>query len=250
MPELPDITVYVEALAGRIVGEPIEEIRLSTPFLLRTVEPPVSALIGKRVVGVERLGKRIAIAVEDDLFMVIHLMIAGRLHWKARNAKGGRKGLAEVLFPNGCLTLTEAGTKRRASLFIVRGRVQRRLRRPAGESFEGRAHGDPREGRPHVDDAVADPDGAPGCGGHELLRVPHHVVDAGVRPVPLQHRELGVVPAPDLAAAETPDDLVDALPAVGQEALHLVLGRRDEPAGCAPVTAGDLEGIEMEVEPG
>jgi formamidopyrimidine-DNA glycosylase len=122
MPELPDITVYVEALAGRIVGEPIEEIRLSTPFLLRTVEPPVSALIGKRVVGVERLGKRIAIAVEDDLFMVIHLMIAGRLHWKARNAKGGRKGLAEVLFPNGCLTLTEAGTKRRASLFIVRGR--------------------------------------------------------------------------------------------------------------------------------
>jgi formamidopyrimidine-DNA glycosylase len=122
MPELPDITVYVEALQRRIVGQPIDEIRLSTPFLLRTVEPPLSALIGKRVTGVERLGKRIAIVTEDDLFMVIHLMIAGRLHWKARNAKGGRKGLAEILFPTGCLTLTEAGTKRRASLYVVRGR--------------------------------------------------------------------------------------------------------------------------------
>lgn len=123
MPELPDITVYVEALERRIVGQPIDEIRVSTPFLLRTVEPPLSALVGKRVVGVERLGKRIAIAAEDDLFMVIHLMIAGRLHWKARGAKGGRKGLAEVLFPNGCLTLTEAGTKRRASLYVVQGRA-------------------------------------------------------------------------------------------------------------------------------
>ncbi|HEY4304282.1 MAG TPA: DNA-formamidopyrimidine glycosylase family protein [Gemmatimonadaceae bacterium] len=123
MPELPDITVYVEALASRIVGQPIDEIRVSTPFLLRTVEPPLSELVGKRVIGVERLGKRIAIATEDDLFVVIHLMIAGRLHWKARGAKGGRKGLADFLFPNGCLTLTEAGTKRRASLYVVRGRA-------------------------------------------------------------------------------------------------------------------------------
>ena len=122
MPELPDITVYVEALERRIVGQPIEEIRLSTPFLLRTVEPPLSALVGKRVTGVERLGKRIAIAAEDDLFIVLHLMIAGRLHWKARNVKGGRKGLADIVFPNGSLTLTEAGTKRRASLYVVRGR--------------------------------------------------------------------------------------------------------------------------------
>ncbi len=123
MPELPDITVYVEALRKRIVGQPIEEIRLSTPFLLRTVEPPLADLVGKRVIGVERLGKRIAIATEDDLFIVLHLMIAGRLHWKARGTKGGRKGLADIEFPNGCLTLTEAGTKRRASLYVVRGRA-------------------------------------------------------------------------------------------------------------------------------
>jgi formamidopyrimidine-DNA glycosylase len=123
MPELPDITVYVEALERRIIGQPIEEIRLSTPFLLRTVEPPLAELIGKRVVGVERLGKRIALVLEDDLFLVLHLMIAGRLHWKPRTAKAGRKGLAELVFANGTLTLTEAGTKRRASLYVVRGRA-------------------------------------------------------------------------------------------------------------------------------
>jgi formamidopyrimidine-DNA glycosylase len=123
MPELPDITVYVEALERRIVGQPVEEIRLSTPFLLRTVDPPLSELVGKRVTGVERLGKRIAIVLEDDLFLVLHLMIAGRLHWKARGAKAGRKGLADFVFPNGTLTLTEAGTKRRASLYAVRGRA-------------------------------------------------------------------------------------------------------------------------------
>ena len=123
MPELPDITIYVEALERRIVGQPIDEVRLSTPFLLRTVEPPLADVIGKRVVGVERLGKRIAIALEGDLFLVFHLMIAGRLHWKARGAKGGRKGLAELQFPNGTLTLTEAGTKRRASLYVVQGRA-------------------------------------------------------------------------------------------------------------------------------
>ena len=123
MPELPDITVYVEALERRIVGQPVEEIRLSTPFLLRTVDPPLSELVGKRVTGVERLGKRIAIVLEDDLFLVLHLMIAGRLHWKARGTKAGRKGLADFIFPNGTLTLTEAGTKRRASLYAVRGRA-------------------------------------------------------------------------------------------------------------------------------
>jgi formamidopyrimidine-DNA glycosylase len=124
MPELPDITVYVEALQRRIVGQPLEEVRLKTPFLLRTVEPPLSELIGKRVVDVERLGKRILFVLEDDLFIVLHLMIAGRLHWKAKGAKasGGRSGLAEFVFPSGLLTLTEAGTKRRASLYLVRGR--------------------------------------------------------------------------------------------------------------------------------
>jgi formamidopyrimidine-DNA glycosylase len=123
LPELPDITVYVEALRRRIVGQPLEEVRLKTPFLLRTVEPPLPDLIGKRVVGVERLGKRIVLEMDDDLFVIFHLMIAGRLHWKARGAKGGgRSNLAELEFPTGVLSLTEAGTKRRASLHLVRGR--------------------------------------------------------------------------------------------------------------------------------
>ncbi len=123
MPELPDITVYVEALERRIVGQPIEEIRVNTPFLLRTVDPPLDALIGHTPLRVERLGKRIVIELDGALFVVIHLMIAGRLHWKARGAKGGgRNPLAEFVFPNGTLTLTEAGTKRRASLHLARGR--------------------------------------------------------------------------------------------------------------------------------
>jgi formamidopyrimidine-DNA glycosylase len=120
MPELPDITVYIEALRRRIVGEPIAEVRLNTPFLLRSVEPPLSDVIGKTVRGVERSGKRIVIALDDDYFVVLHLMIAGRLHWKARGAKGkGRGDLAAFEFPSGTLTLTEAGTKRRASLYLV-----------------------------------------------------------------------------------------------------------------------------------
>jgi len=123
VPELPDITVYVEALRRRVVGQPLEEIRLKTPFLLRTVEPPLADLIGKRAVAVERLGKRIAIESDGELFIIIHLMIAGRLHWKAKGAKaGGRNDLAAFEFPTGILSLTEAGTKRRASLHLVRGR--------------------------------------------------------------------------------------------------------------------------------
>ena len=123
MPELPDITVYVESLSKRIVGEPIEEIRLKTPFLLRTVDPPLAELVGKPVTGVERLGKRIVIALDGDIFIVIHLMIAGRLHWKPRTAKtGGRNDLAALVFPGGTLSLTEAGTTRRASIHLVRGR--------------------------------------------------------------------------------------------------------------------------------
>ena len=122
MPELPDITVYVEALRQRIVGQSVDEVRLKTPFLLRTVAPPLADLIGKRVVGVERLGKRIVLELEGDLFVVIHLMIAGRLHWKVRGAKSGsRNDLAAFEFPTGVLSLTEAGTKRRASLHLVRG---------------------------------------------------------------------------------------------------------------------------------
>jgi formamidopyrimidine-DNA glycosylase len=122
MPELPDITVYVEALRRRVVDQPLLEVRLGTPFLLRTVEPPLSAVIDQRVAEVRRSGKRIVLELDGDLFIVMHLMIAGRLHWKARGAKGGRRSdLAAFEFPSGTLTLTEAGTKRRASLHLVRG---------------------------------------------------------------------------------------------------------------------------------
>lgn len=122
MPELPDIVVYVEALERRIVGQALRDVRLQTPFLLRTVDPPLSALSNKRVTGARRLGKRIVIALEDELYVVIHLMIAGRLHWRVKAAKArGRADLAVFEFDTGSLVLTEAGTTRRASLHIVRG---------------------------------------------------------------------------------------------------------------------------------
>jgi formamidopyrimidine-DNA glycosylase len=123
MPELPDITVYVEALETRIAGQTLERIRIPKPFLLRSVDPPLSVTNGKRVAGVRRIGKRIALELEDDLFLVIHLMIAGRLRWVPSGGKvPGKIGLAAFDFSNGTLILTEAGTKRRASLWLVRGK--------------------------------------------------------------------------------------------------------------------------------
>jgi len=125
MPELPDIAAYITALERRIVGEPIEHVRLASPFLLRTVEPPVTSVEGRRVRELRRIGKRIAIGVEDDLWLVLHLMIAGRLHWRAAGAKlAGRNQLAAFDFPNGSLVLTEAGAKRRASLHVLRGKAR------------------------------------------------------------------------------------------------------------------------------
>ncbi len=122
MPELPDITVYVEALASRIVGQPLEAVRLRSPFLLRSVDPPLAVAHGRKVRAVRRLGKRIVFALEDDLFFVLHLMIAGRLHWKPRGATAAaRATLAAFDFPAGTLTLTEAGTRKRAALHLVRG---------------------------------------------------------------------------------------------------------------------------------
>jgi formamidopyrimidine-DNA glycosylase len=124
LPELPDITVYVEALRDRLSGHQLAGARLGSPFLLRTVDPPLSALIGRRVNEVERMGKRIVVVLDDDYFIVLHLMIAGRLHWVARGAKGSRRAsLAAFEFDSGTLTLTEAGSKRRASLYLVRGRA-------------------------------------------------------------------------------------------------------------------------------
>jgi formamidopyrimidine-DNA glycosylase len=122
MPELPDITVYIEALGARIVGQTLERIRIPKPFLLRSVDPPLSAADGKRVVGIRRMGKRIVVELDEDLFLVIHLMIAGRLRWVPAGTKvPGKIGLAAFDFSNGTLILTEAGTKRRASLWLVLG---------------------------------------------------------------------------------------------------------------------------------
>lgn len=122
MPELPDVTVYIEALESRTIGRPLERTRIANPFLLRSVEPPIVDLHGRTVRGFRRLGKRIVFDFGDELFLVLHLMIAGRLHWRPPGAKlPGRRGLAAFDFPDGTLTLTEAGTKRRASLYVVAG---------------------------------------------------------------------------------------------------------------------------------
>ncbi len=122
MPELPDIAVYVEALAARISGETLERIQLTSPFLLRSVDPPIEEAEGRTVCGVSRLGKRVVIDLADDLHLVLHLMIAGRLQWKKRGAKPpGRIGLAAFEFSSGTLLFTEASKKRRAALHLVRG---------------------------------------------------------------------------------------------------------------------------------
>jgi len=120
MPELPDIAAYIGALESRIVGQPLEHVRLASPFLLRTVQPPLASVEGRTVRELRRIGKRIAIGVDGDVWLVLHLMIAGRLHWRPSGAKlAGRQNLAAFDFPNGSLVLTEAGTKRRASLHVL-----------------------------------------------------------------------------------------------------------------------------------
>jgi formamidopyrimidine-DNA glycosylase len=122
MPELPDITAYISALEPRIVGQPLEHVRLASVFLLRTADPPLAAVEGRIVRELRRIGKRIAIGFDDELWLVLHLMIAGRLHWRPPAAKlAGRNTLAAFDFPTGSLVLTEAGSKRRASLHVLRG---------------------------------------------------------------------------------------------------------------------------------
>jgi formamidopyrimidine-DNA glycosylase len=122
MPELPDIAAYISALESRTVGQPLQHIRLASPFLLRTVQPPLTSAERRTVEKFRRIGKRIAIGLGDELWLVLHLMIAGRLHWRPVGAKlGGRQNLAAFDFPNGSLVLTEAGSKRRASLHLVQG---------------------------------------------------------------------------------------------------------------------------------
>ncbi len=138
MPELPDIVAYIEALHSRILGKPVEQIRLANPFLLRTIQPPIAAAEGRIVNELRRIGKRIAIGLEGGTWLVLHLMIAGRLHWRSPKAKlSGRQSLAAFDFADGTLTLTEAGTKRRASLHLVEGEQGLAALNPGGlEVFE------------------------------------------------------------------------------------------------------------------
>jgi formamidopyrimidine-DNA glycosylase len=122
MPELPDIAAYIGALESRVVGQPLQRIRLASPFLLRTVQPPLASAEGRSVRELRRIGKRIAIGLDGDLWLVLHLMIAGRLHWRPPEARlAGRQSLAAFDFPNGSLLLTEAGSKRRAALHVLAG---------------------------------------------------------------------------------------------------------------------------------
>jgi formamidopyrimidine-DNA glycosylase len=122
VPEYPDVTVYLEALAPRVIGQPLEAVRVRGPALVRTAEPPLREATGKRVTALRRQGKRLVFVLEDDLFLVLHLMIAGRLHWKPRGAPvPGRVGLAAFDFPAGTLVLTEASPKKRAQLWLLRG---------------------------------------------------------------------------------------------------------------------------------
>ena len=122
MPELPDVVVYIEHLTARVLDQPLVGVRLGTPFLVRSVEPPLTEAVGRRVVGLRRVGKRIVFELEGDLFLVFHLMIAGRFHWRPPGARvPGKVGLAAFEFPTGTLMLTEASSKKRASLHVVRG---------------------------------------------------------------------------------------------------------------------------------
>ena len=133
MPELPDIAAYISALEPRIVGQPIARVRLASPFLLRTAQPPITHVEGRVVRELRQIGKRIAIGVEGDLWLVLHLMIAGRLHWRLRGAKlAGRRSLAAFDFVSGSLVLTEAGTKHRASLHVLTGEEGLRSIDPGG----------------------------------------------------------------------------------------------------------------------
>ena len=133
MPEYPDVTVYVEALSERVLNQPIQKIRIGSPFVLRSFDPPISAAEGKKVTALRRLGKRIVFELEEDFFLIVHLMIAGRFHWKPKGAKIARKyGQAAFDFPNGTLLLTEAGTKKRASIHLVRGEAGLQEHDPGG----------------------------------------------------------------------------------------------------------------------
>lgn len=142
MPEYPDIVVYIEALEKGILVETLEDVKIASPFLLRTAVPPVTAAIGKKVIELRRLGKRICMGLQDDLWLVLHLMIAGRLHWRERKGTtklpkgiGGRNHVATFAFSSGLLELTEAGTQKRASLHVIQGEQALHALNPGGEEI-------------------------------------------------------------------------------------------------------------------
>jgi formamidopyrimidine-DNA glycosylase len=123
MPEYPDITIYIERLEALVKGQTLQNVRIANPFLLRTFDPPIESITGKKIIGFERMAKRIVFVFPDEYFLVLHLMVAGRLHWKQKGAKiTGKIGLAAFDFPNGTLLLNESGTKKRASLHLIQGK--------------------------------------------------------------------------------------------------------------------------------
>jgi formamidopyrimidine-DNA glycosylase len=133
MPELPDILLYLHALRSRIVGQRVDRVRLASPFLLRSIEPPLATIEGRTIIDLHRLGKRVVMETEGELFLIFHLMIAGRFRWKPRGASvPGKVGLLALDFPNGTLLLTEAGTKRQASLHVAQGRDALAAHNPGG----------------------------------------------------------------------------------------------------------------------
>lgn len=190
MPELPDVCVYVEVIAARTLGRPLAAIEILNPFVLRSVEPPREAFVGKRVTGVSRIGKRIVLELEDELFAVVHLMIAGRFHWLEPGAKLNRKRtLAAFSFEHGILQLTEAGSKRRAKLHLVRGREGLAEHDPGGTAIASLSVADfaaaLRAGNHTLKRALTDPRVFDGIGGAYCDEILHM---ARLSPVKLTSR--------------------------------------------------------------
>lgn len=190
MPELPDITVYIEALRERILGAKLESTRITHPFLLRTFDPPLSSLYGLRVVDLRRIGKRVAIGFEGDQWLMLHLMIAGRLHWFPAGAtKTGRAALAYFVFDTGTLTLTEAGSKRRASLWVFGSSKQLSEQDPGGleilessyEAFRNRLLAENHT----LKRSLTDPQTFSGIGNAYSDEILHR---AGLSPIALTHK--------------------------------------------------------------
>jgi formamidopyrimidine-DNA glycosylase len=190
MPELPDVTVYIEALNERVLKQPIQKIRIGSPFIVRSFDPPITAAEGKFVRSLRRLGKRIVFDLEDELFLVIHLMIAGRFHWKPKDVKIARKyGQAAFDFPNGTLLLTEAGTKKRASIHLVRDAAALREHDPGGLEVFGATLAQFRESLTHENHtlkrALTDPHFFSGIGNAYSDEILHC---AGLSPIRMTQR--------------------------------------------------------------